>query len=262
MMRYRALIGVLTGGVLAVGGVMLAGAPAMAETTAAVTQTYVDASGVVHYAYDPATRPGAVLSNVAGVIDRSGGCGFDAGAKGDSSTVTVIDEVSYDPSTCTHVVSVAVYPANAVPAAMTDATAPQSNTEAATTASSQKAGIVALTSWSQKLSAWIGDPVGIHVSETNITRTWDSGGGWNNYHHWGWYSPTGWWRSAYSQIDSGSVGDTIGTFKNTAFCGPTTIDQHYKTRLTTYASGAWNWSYSLNKSGACSDLLSYHYALG
>lgn len=263
-MRFRSLIGVLAGGALVVGGGLLTGASAVAETSLDVSQAYEDSGGVVHYAYDSSSRPSAVMRTVAGTEDSKGGCRFDNQGPGRSGVVVIVDEVSYDPATCTHVLSVATYPSGSVPAAVTASLATPSNTKVSTTASSpsKSSNAAALTSWSEKLSAWIGDPIGIHVSETNVTRTWDSGGGWHNDHHWGWYSLTGWSRDSYSQVDTATVGDTIGQFENTAFCPGLVIDYHYKTRLTTSSSGSWDWSYSLYKNGACDHLLSYHYALG
>lgn len=264
-MRFRALIGALAGGAIAIGGSMLVGSSAVAASSPDVAQAYVDSSGVVHYAYDSSSRPGAVMKTVAGTVDAKGGCGFDGQGAGASGTVTLIDEVSYDPATCTHVLSVATYPSGSVPAAVSAslATPTNSTTVSSSASSPSKTGaVVALTSWSQKLSAWIGDPAQIHVSQTNITRSWNSGGGWNNYHEWNYFWATGWGIDSKSQIDTSTVGDTIGEFSNTAFCPGLVIDYHYKTRLTTSSSGSLNWSYSLYKHGACDQLLSYHYALG
>ena len=157
----------------------------------------VDAVGVVHYAYDPATRPQAQLQTDTGAKDSSGNCAFTDKGKGaaDSTSITVIDEVTFDPAACSRVVSVAVYPESAVPTVVSSSIAPQTESEASSTVSSSTRQVTPLvTSWHQRLSAWVGDP----------------------------------------------VGDTIGT----------------------YPSGTWYWSYSLNKSGDCSALLSYHYAFG
>lgn len=266
MSRIRLIMGVMVSALIAIGATVLGGAPAMAASPQ-VNQTYVDSSGVVHYMYDPAVRPGATIRTETGKRDGAGGCLFSGEGSGGpaDATVTVVDEVTFDPATCSRTVSVAIYPRSATPAKMAVSIAPQTESSDSSTASSPKPGVVvAAATWSQKLSAWVGDPVGIHVSETNITRTWSSSGTWNNNHNWGWYSPTGWSRTAYSQVDSSTVGDTIGTFVNWAFCNPfaSTTDQHYKTRLTTNTSGGWSWSYSMNKSGDCSELLSYHYALG
>ena len=244
-MRFRRSIGCLAGAAILVGGGLATAGPAVAAD--AVTQTYVDAVGVVHYVYDPATRPQAQLQTDTGAKDSSGNCAFTDKGKGaaDSTSITVIDEVTFDPAACSRVVSVAVYPESAVPTVVSSSIAPQTESEASSTVSSSTRQVTPLvTSWRQKLSAWVGDPVGIHVSETNIDRTWDSTGYWSDYHHWGWWSPTGWWRSAYSQIDTSTVGDTIGD------------------TIGSYSSGTWYWSYSLNKSGDCSALLSYHYAFG
>ncbi len=264
-MRFRAVIGTLAGCALLIGGSMLAGTSAVAATSPDVAQAYVDSSGVVHYAYDSSTRPGAVMKTVRGTVDSKGGCGFEGQGAGASGTVTLIDEVSYDPATCTHVVSVATYPSGSVPAAVTASLATPSNAETVSTTAtlpSKTGAAVALTSWSQKLSAWIEDPVGIHVTQTNVTRSWNSSGGSNNYHEWTYFWGTGWGIDSKSQIDTATVGDTIGEFSNTAFCPGLVIDYHYKTRLTTSSNGTWNWSYSLYKQGACDHLLSYHYALG
>jgi len=240
--------------------------PAMADDGPQfVAETYTDDAGVYHYAYDPAERPGADVDDEQGVASADGTCSFAGEGTGDSATVTVVDEVTFDPATCTRELSIAIYDADAVPAAVQEDLGTQEGVEYAQAQESSSGDDVApQASWTQKLSAWVGDPVGIHVTETNITRTWQSTGAWHNDYHWGWYSPTGWSRTAHSTVGTATVGDTIGSFKNTAFCNPfaATYSEHYKTRLTTSTSGSWNWSYSMNKSGDCSSLLSYHYALG
>lgn len=266
-MRQRVLGG-------AVALVALA-AIAMSPTTAvaddgqpvAVEETYVDSAGMVHYAFDPATRPGAKIIYELGTPSRAGGCTFQGAGSGMSPTaqLTVVDELTFEPATCARTLSTATYPIDSVPRAVTKELAGGNDmATASTTISSTPSVPTRVTHFQQKLSAWIADPIGIHVSETKITRTWDSTGGWSNSHQWGWYTPTGWSRTSWSQIDTSAVGDTIGTFMNWAFCNPkaSTTDQHYQTRLTTNPSGAWWWSYSMNKSGDCSWLLSYHYAHG
>ena len=75
-------------------------------------------AGVYHYAYDPAERPGADVHDERGVASTDGTCSFTGEGTGDSTTVTVVDEVTFDPATCTRELSIAVYDADAVPAAV------------------------------------------------------------------------------------------------------------------------------------------------
>ena len=239
-----------------------------------VDQAYVAPDGVVHYKYDPAERPGAQLEVEQGNVLRDGvGCGFDAsgGGAGTSGYLTVVDEVSFDPGSCVRTLSVAVYPTGKVPDLVSRELAPQAGmvydtaTESAGISAS-KAGPAALaSSWYQKLSAWVGDPVLIHVTETKIGRTWSSSGTWSNSYEWGWYTPTGWYRTSQGTTGNSTTGDTRGNYENWAFGAQNeqTNTYHTKTMLTTSSSGTWNWSYTMNKTGeGANSLLSYHYAFG
>lgn len=242
-----------------------------------VSTTYRADDGAIHYRYDPSDRPGARLETEQGVANTSARgehyCSFEASGDGTGNTglVTVVDEVKFDPSTCERTVSVATYPTESLPAAVSsdlgrqkgmiyDSTAEgvSPNTDGA----SQRG---TLASWWQKLSAWVGDPVGIHVTETKISRSWDSGGGWNNNYEWGWYSPSGWYRTSQGQTGNPTTGDTRGTFENYAFgaVNEATHTNHSRTLIVTNSSGWWDWGYTMNKSGEGADvLLSYHYAFG
>lgn len=244
-------------------GVSLAGASgtaAIAATT--VDETYVGDDGIVHYAYDPADRPGAILRSEAGVA-RDGGCAFigQGSAPGADETLLVVDEVLYDPSTCTRTVSVAKYESGNVPAVVLKGIA--SNLE---TTSTQRTGGSALlaTSWTKKLTIWVADLVGIHVSETSTKRTWNSSGGYSGIHTRGTYTPTGWTITKYTPIDTSTYSDTIAQFQNVAFCNPVaaTYSNHNKTRIVTNTGGGSTWSYSMYKWGDCAELLSYHYVVG
>jgi len=244
-----------------------------ATTPAAVGQTYIDSAGVVHYAFDPAERPGAKLVAQAGIAGADGDCSFSGKGPGGIAglsphTFTVVDEVSYDPSTCTHQLSVASYSEDTVPSVVQKSTAFQATDSASSFRSgvgpTSTAGLatIATTSWTATLTACIGDPIGIHVSETGITRTWSSSGTWSDSHHWGWYTPSGWSRTSYSQIDNSTLGDTIGKFYNGVFCvGHPTTDTHSMTRIITDTLGDWTPSYVMNKTGGCTNLLSYHYSV-
>lgn len=266
MNKRTTILSAIAAAVSLVGVSVAAAAPSVAMAQA-VAETYIDSNGVFHYAYAPVERPGAVLETDIGLFAKDGSClfrGAGVGVTGDQRVV-IVDEVSFDPASCSRTLSVATYPLDAVPDRVRRSLQPQAGTLETSTSSSGSMAVAALvTSWSQKLSTWVGDPVGIHVSETKIQRSWNSAGGWNNVHNWGWYSPTGWSKTAQSQIDSLTLGDTRGTFVNWAFCNPfaSTTDTHYETRLTTSVFGDWSWSYSMVKSGDCSDLLSYHYVLG
>lgn len=271
MKRFRAIVAAISAALMSVAlvgvGVNAAAADQTmnAPGTGPVDETYVDANGIIHYHYNPSDRPGAELKKVQGAGEDREGCSFPAAAEGsgNSATVTIVDSVSLDPNDCTWVLSIAEYASNAVPNSVAKELTAQKGMEYDTLSESSQESAQRFTSWYQKLNVWIGDPIGIHVSETSIARSWDSSGGWYNSYGWGWYSPTGWSRTGYNTIGNSTVGDTIGYFQNWAFCDPgaATDGDHWKTRLTTSSSGSWNWSYSVWASGDCSWLLSYHYAI-
>lgn len=260
MNRLRAALSLL----LVITALIAGGAPATAGTLPLVTKTYVDKAGVVHYVYDPAKRPGASFRSEGGTR-TSDGCLFDnkeVGVVG-STTITLVEEVTYDPATCTHMLSIATYDRNQIPTVVATDLQPPAGSSQLSSSESAGTQAAAYASWWQRLSAWISDPVGIRVSETKTTRSWDSNGWWSNNYYWGWYAPSGWVRTSYSTIGNYNVGDTIGSFKNEPFCDPfTTYTEHYQTRLTTYPTGYWEATYSMNKSGPCNGLLSYNYAVG
>ncbi len=56
--------------------------------------------------------------------------------------------------------------------------------------------------------------------------------------------------------------DTYGKFSTGSWCWPaTTTTEHKKTWFEGRPNGGWWWSYSADKSGACSGLLHYDYLL-
>lgn len=253
------------------------GSPALASVESPdlpqVDKTYVAENGVIHYQYDPADRPGAQMEVQQGIALRGGAvCGFNAsgGGSGASGYLTIVDEVSFDPGSCVRTLSVAVYPAGNIPDVVARELEPQAGMAYDTATESgnlpaSKADAAVLATWYQRLSAWVGDPIGIHVSETKIGRTWSSSGSWSNNYEWGWYSPTGWYRTSQNTTGTSTIGDTRGSFENWAFGAQNerTNTYHTKTMLTTSSSGAWTWGYTMNKTGEGADsLLSYHYAFG
>ncbi|MDM4764397.1 hypothetical protein QT381_15460 [Galbitalea sp. SE-J8] len=257
-----ALVAAATAALVLTAGV----APASADTEV-VTEAYIDASGVVHYPFDPAALPGASIVTQNGLTSRVGDCSFNATGSDSASegpTLTVGQEVTFDPATCTRELALVTYPLSDVPAVVSATLEPEDGwvQEEATASSGEVSGRA--TTWFASLNARVQDPVGIHVSSTTTERTWSSTGTWNNVHRWGWYTPTGWSRLSNSQVDTSTVGDTLGTFRNVAFCNPfaATDTNHSRTRLqTSSASGGVTWGYTMNKSGDCSELLSYHYSL-
>lgn len=268
MRRHRVTAGTILSFLLAVAALGISGAPAAADDMVAVDETYIDEKGVVHYKYDPAARPGAEISQERGVSTVRGTCTFrvtDDGV-GDGATITIVDEVSFDPASCTRELSIAEYESDRAPQAVLSELAHQEGSEyvVETASHSADAGFAPMASWWQKLSTWYGDPVGIHVSETKIARSWDSGGGWHNTYEWGWYTPSGWARTSSGTSGTATIGETRGNFQNWAFCNPlaATNTYHIWTRLTTSPSGSWSRSYALDKGGDCSGLLSFHYAMG
>lgn len=97
-----------------------------------------------------------------------------------------------------------------------------------------------------------------------LSNSWDTSGWWENTHNWAWFSATGWWLDFDGVTDSSTTGDTRGYYINQVFCNPLdqTYADHYTTKITTSpSSDIYNWSYSMNKYGDCSGLLSYHYSV-
>ncbi len=144
-------------------------------------EAYVDESGVVHYPFDPDALPGFTVSEEMGKVTKSG-CAFASEAEGDagqaSGTVTVGDEVTFDPATCTREVAAATYPLSEVPDVVAERI--RVDEQATESAGAPGDGIGVQATWTAKLNARIQDPLGIHVSSTTIERTWRSDGSWNN----------------------------------------------------------------------------------
>lgn len=235
---------------------MLPGAAPLASAeTNAVSESYIDNSGIIHYAYDATDRPGARFVDDVG--DKlPGGCGFSASGTGlgQTRTVTVVDEVSYDPSSCTRTLSVATYPVEEIPQGLRE------DLEGATALDGEPSALA--SSWAVSLITWIEDPVKLTTTKTSTRRYWNSTGGYSGSHYRYQATNTGWTLTGYSPIDTASYSDTIARFQNTAFCNPSvaTYANHNATRITTQTNGSWTYSQNMYKWGDCSSLLSYHYS--
>lgn len=234
---------------------------------AAVARTYVDSGGVIHYAFDPAERPGATVAKVQGEPGQDGGCVFSGGGSGGpGADVTVVDELTLDPVSCIGTIAVATYAPEDVPDALNEALGPDYSTASSsatgTAPDSDGLTLAATTTWSAGLLAFIWDPLHLTTSSTQSNRTWGSDGSWSNSHSWNWLTASRWSRTSYGVTDTSTTVDTTGYYKNIIFCDPTapTYANHYKTRIVTNSSGGWDWSYSMYKYGDCASLLSYHYS--
>jgi hypothetical protein len=243
-----------------------------APAIGAVDQTYTDASGVIHYVFDPASLPGAVPVAQEGDRAASGACRFtgeDVGQAGaDGPRITVMRELSFDPATCSRELAVASYTADTVPAGyaaeLRDVVG-STATESASTAGDGTSPQVVV--YIGRLKVNVEDPAQIDVTSTKSDIDWSGGScvtSSSHAAHWGWYSPSGWQRTnawwAYDRSCSRAYTNTYGKYKNTKFC--LTIDTHSEHRKTWFEGrpyGRWYWAYDVEKWGGCSGLLHYEY---
>jgi hypothetical protein len=144
----------------------IAASPAQAAPTPDipdVDQAYTDASGVVYYAFDADSLPGAKLITVEGAKSKSANsrtatCDLGAsgsGVAGVDPKVIVGLEVKYDPATCTSQFAVATYPADEVPQVVADTYGPTSEAKKDSREASPEA---AAASWYGDISGFYRDP--------------------------------------------------------------------------------------------------------
>jgi len=262
MARRRTVVAILTAALLSTA----AAAPATAAAELPdVPATYTDAAGVVHYAFDADALPGAMVVTQRGAVSKSGSCVIEvrgAGTVGSGRTVTVAQEVTYNPATCEVELAVASYPADKTPQVVREQFGPSTSTMEHAEATSSTGPIAArATTWNGFINGFYKDPPGIRVTRTGASHTWSSAGAVTHYNTWDWLSGTDWHRDAYSTGNTSTATNTKATFRNTLFCNPlaNTYAYHYRTEFRGYTNGTWDWGWSSDKAGDCASLLSAGY---
>jgi hypothetical protein len=259
----------------------LVGAPAQAApdndgVTVHGNGVTVDSEGRVRYNVDLMELPGATISAEKGVRTAKGSCTFDTEQRGKAgkAKVLIVTEISYDPTTCSREVARAEYDRNALPAsvrAKIDARPDTSdeNSETDKTAKAQTAVATAAAGgpWSGSLKVNVEDPPQIDVTTTKSYLTWSTDDVYLYSDHkaeWGWFTGSGWGRESYNWTHDNNgwyaYTDTTAHYRNGVFC--LTIDTHTyhnQTYFEGWYDGYWYWSYQVDKSGGCTDLLHYEY---
>lgn len=270
MQTHRAAIFIAQASALALVASLALAAPALADeggsAPPANDRTFIDEVGVVHYLFDPAQLPGAILQTDVGASRDTGSCEFTASGSGRADGVPQLEvamEHTFDPATCTRELAVARYDLSAVPQVVLDYLELPEGSEIDENFEEGASSTARLANWFGRMNARVQDPIGIHVSSTTAEHTWNSGGLVAHNNVWGWYTPTGWSRTSSSVINTPTVTNTRGTFQNVAFCNPfaATNTNHSRTEFRGYTSGLWDWGYTMAKSGDCAELLSYHYSV-
>jgi hypothetical protein len=248
------------------------GGEALAVAPQPVAETYEDAAGVIRYEFDPAELPSASVVSQVGRRIMTGGCTFTEEGAGPRSRggaiISVARELSFDPASCRRELAVADYPVAVAPEAVRRRAA-AGDTVTASAARAGRSGrrVTARSSasYSGSLKVNVEDPPQIDVTTTKASVTWNAGGtvtSSTHNAHWGWYSPSGWQRTnawwSYDRNSSRAYTNVYGKYKNPVFCF--TIDtwtEHKKTWFEGRPYGGWYWSYSVDKWGGCTALLSY-----
>lgn len=256
----------LAAAVMALGTLSFA-APAIAAEPQPTRNdsTYVDADGVVHFQFDPEILPGAQLVTQAGSATLTASCVFTGEGHGMADGEAMLEvgiEVRFDPASCTRDLAISRYPLGNVPASVARYLELPAGSEIEGRIEAEGGTAAPQATWYGSINARVQDLVGIHVSSTTAQHSWNSGGAVVHGNRWGWYSPSGWWRTSASTLNTVTATNTLGTFQNAAFCNPwaSTYTNHYRTEFRGYPSGLWDWGYALDRSGDCSGLLSYHYS--
>ncbi|MGH8776155.1 MAG: hypothetical protein ACRDWI_13650 [Jiangellaceae bacterium] len=190
--------------------------------------------------------------------------GSGSGEAGNGPTVSISREVSFDPATCTRDFAVASYAAYSVPAQYVDDIA-----ESATDEESVSDGVTPYYSWTGQLKVNVEDPLQIDVSSTRSKVQWSgSSCATSSYHnaYWSWFEQSGWRRYfddwSYGRNCSRAYTNTLGKYYNYIFCTiisqpSVTYTDHKKTWFEGRPGGRYYWSYSVGKSGGCTNLLHY-----
>jgi len=229
---------------------------------------------IITYDSDALSWPGVTLRTETGTA-TSGECSFHDSSSGEPSpgstdTVTVIDTVALEPSTCTRTVATAAYPADAIPDSMRELIDPQVAQMIAerTLFPIARTIVPALTTtWSGSVAVTVRDPLNLTITQTVAGLTWTSTDGsvtsWEPYFSDSWATWSGWSRTQGRYDVSGSTDqyayvDTSGYYKNDLFCPGlrnTTYSNHWITYFQGNADGGWTWERSVSYSGGCSWML-------
>lgn len=236
---------------------------ATADTLA--SSSYVDEIGIAHYPVDSAEFPGSIEVRQQGIHDGDA-CSFSITKSGvvgeEPAGIEIWIEKSFDPAECTRTLLYVEYPSDSIPESVTQhfdrVREGLSYTEAAEESTTNE---IRAANWVGETSALVVDPINIAVSETGSRHVWNSGGFVSRINAWAHYTPTGWSMLTSSTNNASNRTDTIGTFRNYAFCNPAlaTNTNHSVTRFTGYSGGTWSHSANATKSGDCSALLHVEY---
>lgn len=248
-----------------------------ATTATAAPSPQPDPAQRVEYAVDLSELPGAKISIAAGE-KKDGGCVFSGAGQGSPGAIVVVTELSYDPATCTHELATATYTAATAPDSVTRLISSQlADGDSATPSPDGQGTVTPMATYAHSARLWarIQDPVNATTTETGVYLQWNTTsttvGTYTSSHELNWLSGTGWQKTSDSatrgRTSSTKVwANTKGTFKNPTFCkvitggsGPTTYADHSKTWLEGRLAGGSGWSYVMDKSGGCANLLHYHY---
>lgn len=251
--------------------------------------TYRDASGVVHYAFDPAEMPGGTIETQYGApIDPAGigaaaaGCHFaDSGAgEPTGGTFKFMREVRFDPGTCTRQLAVASYPVDSVPSTLApemDDPSTEVGAESDLTSSNPAASVTnpaaslvtGSASYYGRIRVNVEDPPQIDVTSTRSRLWWPRTSCVTTADHeswWRWYSSSGWERRTkgigHNVGNCEARTQTYGKYRNGRFCASVdTYTEHWATIFEGYRFGGWRWSYEVDKWGGCNWLLHYEYSV-
>lgn len=263
---------------LSIAGLATGGVQAQALTTGAgpgepVGSTFVDAKGIVHYPFDPTDLPGFVVVTEKG--DSVGdACTFSGAGSGSASEPTRVrmTELTFQPDDCSRTMAVATYPVATTPASADRRPAGDEQTSSAVAADVTDASTAAVNYYGF-LKVNVEDAAQINVTYTKSTISWAATSSCvtssTRTAGWGWYTPSGWFRTSYSTPSNGmncghAYLNTVGTYMNDLFCpgdGNTTYTNHSKTLFEGKPAGQYYWSYTVSKSGGCSSALHYDYDL-
>lgn len=222
-----------------------------------VKETYQDTEGVFHYAFDPATRSGkTTVETTVGtrISSEEGDCSFtfsgelkaEAGGSGQSVTM---DELTFDPVTCTSTYAITVSDEAVLPE--TSETSPDDGVVAPLASYTYWAGI----------QAWTEDPVWIVTTRTRCIRYWSPNGTWKNDPQWYKFEASGWTSTNTGLTTNNTTCNVTAKYRNKPFWDPDlyTYVNHTKTKLVANRyNGNFTTSWSLNKSGEKHSWLSVH----
>lgn len=258
----RAAFALAAASLLVVG--LLPGAVSAADTS----------SGWTDYSDAPAD---STVETIQGTSDGAGGCILNLSASlSPGQDYTRADEIAFNSSTCQSKIAFSHgSTAPAEPAEPTDTTTSSSGLVPTTSSSSKiTASTDATLATTYRsigyMKSWYQDPVGLVVNSVKDTTDWYwnricATGRYGSYYY-TWYSPSGWqlkennFQNYYTCYQT--TVSSYAHFRNGIFCF--TIDTHtYYDRNTVHGryDGWLLGNVYAYKSGGCTSLLSFHYAL-